>query len=318
VNKISKAVIGGIAVAGLALGVLTTTSASAATGAGAPSNVVSLQATTRVVPTPGHLLAGGQTFTVQATGTGAGQADPGATAVFAKVTAIVPSGTGSLVAHAVGTGAPGNPTVAYTKGGEPSGMAWVRLNSAGQFLVTASGASTRVLVELDAEGTTAPTPVQPAATTFGVGQVWINTKFGNTQWAQYETAELGAPGGDQASGSFRFTCTLDGGCDLSLKAFSTAAGFNVYPRIILEKEDNTSGAKLTCEYADGSDNDGATFALADTATTVPLGIGSTADCGGDQTGTQPASVDHINVPGSSGQGVHYDAFVTLTFTPAAN
>lgn len=152
------------------------------------------------------------------------------------------------------------------------------------------------------------------APTFGVGQVWINTKYGETQWAQYETAEAGAPGGDQAGGTFRFTCTLaDTGCDLSLKAYSTANGYTVYPRIVLEKEDNTTGAKLTCEYADGADNNGAAQALTSTATVIPLGIGSTADCGGNQVGFTGGPVTSINVPGSAGQGIHYDANVTLTF-----
>ncbi len=93
----------------------------------------------------------------------------------------------------------------------------------------------------------------------------------------------------------------------------------MYPRLVLEKEDNTSGAKLTCEYADGSDNSGATTKLTGTAATIPLGVGSTYDCGGPaQTGTAPASVTEINVPGVSGQGIHYDVFTTLTFIKAAS
>jgi hypothetical protein len=171
-----------------------------------------------------------------------------------------------------------------------------------------------------AKGDTGPAGPQgaPAVNTFGVGQLWINTKFGLTQWAQYETTEAGAPGGDQASGEFRFTCTLTDGCDLSLKAYSTGDGYTVYPRIVLEKEDNTTGAKLTCEYADGTNNEGGTQDLTDTAATVLMGIGSTADCGSTvQTGTPADGVDHINVPGSTGQGIHYDANITLTFAKAA-
>lgn len=160
----------------------------------------------------------------------------------------------------------------------------------------------------------------PTATTFGVGQVQIN---GST-WAQYETPELGAPGGDQASGTFRFSCkNATDGCNVSLQAYSTGSGYTVYPRIVLEKEDNTNGAKLTCEYADGINNEvasetGFSATLPATPTALTLGIGSTADCGGSQTAVpQPDGVASINVPGVTGQGIHYDAMVTLTFTHTA-
>lgn len=285
--------------------------ASAATPT--PGNITVLPGATRVIDVPGRTLAKGATTTVQITGTGAGQAETGATGVVVKVTAYQPTGTGALVVHAAGTGAPGTPTVSFTKGSENSATAFVALNSAGQVDVTDSGAATRILLVVDGEIVPAATPVAPAATTFGVGQIQVD----GTTWAQYETAELGAPGGDQAAGTVRFTCknAVDG-CDVSLKAYSTATGETVYPRIVLEKEDNTTGGKLTCEYADGADNNGATFALTGTATTVPLGIGSTADCGGSQT-TVTGPVTSINVPGSAGQGIHYDAFVTLTFAASA-
>ena len=156
----------------------------------------------------------------------------------------------------------------------------------------------------------------PAApTTFGVGQV----KIGTTVWAQYETAELGAPGGDQASGTFRFTCKTTTGCDLSLSAYSTAPrGWTVYPRILIQTEDNNNnGYKKTCEYADGSNNEGATTALTGTAKPVPLGVGSTFDCGSTtQLSPAPDGVTSINVPGATGQGLHYDVFTTLTFVKA--
>ena len=178
--------------------------------------------------------------------------------------------------------------------------------------------TTDVIADLEGYYTNDPA-YTPPPTTYGVGQVWINTKYGTTQWAQYETVEAGAPGGDQASGEFRFTCTLADGCDLSLKAYSTADGYTVYPRIVLEKEDNTTGDKLTCEYADGTNNEGGTAALTGTAATINLGVGSTFDCGSTvQTGTPADGVDHINVPGATGQGIHYDANVTLTFVKAAS
>jgi hypothetical protein len=157
----------------------------------------------------------------------------------------------------------------------------------------------------------------PAATTFGVGQV----KVDGTTWAQYDAAELGAPGGDGTSGTVRFTCHSDNGCNVSLSAYSTATkGWAVYPRILLYKEDNTSGDKQICEYADGSTNSGATTPLTGTAATVQLGVGGTFDCGSTvQTGSPGASVDHINVPGdSSGEGLHYDVFTTLTFVKTSS
>ena len=155
----------------------------------------------------------------------------------------------------------------------------------------------------------------PTATTFGVGQVLVD----GTAWAQYETAELGAPGGDQASGTFRFTCKKAAGCNVALSAYSTADGWTVYPRILIQTEDNTNGYKKTCEYADGSNNEGATTALTSKAAAVALGVGSTYDCGSTtQTGTAPDGVTSINVPGdaSGGEGYHYDVFTTLTFIKA--
>jgi hypothetical protein len=151
----------------------------------------------------------------------------------------------------------------------------------------------------------------PSATTFGIGDVQID----GATWAQYDAAELGAPGGDGTSGTFRFTCHKDAGCDVALKAYSTGTGWTVYPRILLQTEDNTSGVKKTCEYADGSTNENGTTALTGTAATVPLGVGSTFDCGSTtQTGTAPDGVQFINVPGdSAGEGLHYDVFTTLTF-----
>ncbi len=159
----------------------------------------------------------------------------------------------------------------------------------------------------------------PTATTFGVGQV----KVDGATWAQYDAAELGAPGGDGTSGTVRFSCkNATDGCNVSLSAYSTASGWSVYPRLVLEKEDNTTGVKETCEYADGSDNNGATTALGTSATaptTVPLGVGSTYDCGSTvQTNPAPASVTSINVPGATGQGIHYDVFTTLTFVKKAS
>ena len=172
----------------------------------------------------------------------------------------------------------------------------------------------------DAAWTWARTDGQaPSATTFGVADVLVD----GAKWAQYDAAELGAPGGDGTSGTFRFTCrNVASGCNLSLSAYSTGTGWSVYPRILLQTENNTDGTKKTCEYADGSDNNGATTKLTGTAATVPLGVGSTLDCGSTTQTIPPGSptppVTEINVPGSAGEGQHYDVFTTLTFVKTSS
>lgn len=259
-------------------------------------------------------------------GNGHLNAYPGAPVQMETAGDSVPTGATAVVLNVTvaNTTSAGYLTVVPDDGTDPTASSTVNWSAAGTLL------SNSATVALPADGAVRVynhqgntdavldvvgyyTPVQ--APTFAVGQVWINTKFGETQWAQYETTEAGAPGGDQASGEFRFTCTLAAtGCDLSLKAYSTSSGYTVYPRLVLGKEDNTNGAKLTCEYADGTNNEGGTQALTGTPTTVLMGIGSTADCGSIvQTGTPADGVDHINVPGSAGEGIHYDVNVTLTF-----
>lgn len=296
-KKLHKIAAGTIAGALLAL---------AATGlayAAAPGNTAPI-AQKRLVDVPGQAIGNGQVQTLTASGKVGIPAN--ATGVQGFITIFKGSGTSALTVWDGVAGAPGTPTVRGTASAEPSGTFHVALTN-GTFKVIDRGAATRYLITIT--GYDVPENAV-AATTFGVAQFTVGT----ATWAQYTAPELGAPGGDQAGGVVRFTCRdAVNGCDVSLKAYSTAEGWAVYPRIVLEKEDNTNGAKLTCEYADGANNDGGVAALTATAATVKLGIGSTADCGGAQTGTQPGSVDFINVPGATGQGLHYDAFVTLTF-----
>lgn len=282
----------------------------------AAANIVHLPTAPRVIPTPGMTLNAGQSIVLTVAGkTFSGVSIPtAATGAVVSVSTFGSTTNGALKVWTTGAGEPGPGTVPITKGAEPTALGFIGFDDQGRITVKAT-VKTKFVLGLQSYEVP---PVAPKATTFGVGQVWINTKFGNTQWAQYETAELGAPGGDQASGSFRFSCTLAGGCDLSLKAFSTADGSTVYPRIILEKESNDNGAKFTCEYADGADNNNSTFALTSTATTVPMGIGGTADCGGTQADFTGGPVTSINVPGEAGQGIHYDAFVTLTFAKSGS
>jgi hypothetical protein len=309
VNKISKATIG-LAVAGIAtLGVLTSTSASAAVpGESAPANTVDIPMT-RVVNTPGRAISPAADVTVQVAGVDGIPAN--ATGIEGYLTLFNASAPTRAFVWSGVNGHPGTETV--------TGGVTTTLNSSGNTApftsALANGAvkvhsngSARFLLSVTKYDLPAAAPA--AAPTFGVGQLQVD----GVTWAQYETAELGAPGGDQAAGTVRFTCkNADAGCDVSLHASSTAAGWALYPRIVLEKEDNTTGAKLTCEYADGANNDGATAPLTTTSSVVPLGIGSTADCGSTVQTTVSGAVDHINVPGANGQGIHYDAFVTLTF-----
>lgn len=307
-----------VALAAVAAGVAIPASAASAPVT-TPSNTVPTPVT-RIVNVPGIRLTNNQTTTLTVAGrTFGGIAIPAnATGIEGTLTAYQDTGNSRLVVWDGVSGAPGTPTVSGTRttpnGSGPSSAFHVALSN-GTLKVHNAGAAVQFLLTMSAYDIPAPAPTAPPAPTFGVAQLQVD----GTTWAQYETAELGAPGGDQASGTVRFTCrNAAAGCDVSLKGYSTASGWTVYPRIVLEKEDNTNGAKLTCEYADGADNNGATQALTGTPATVEMGIGSTADCGSTVQTTVSGPVDHVNVPGSAGQGIHYDAFVTLTFAKSAS
>ena len=307
-NRIAKILTGALAGALL-------TGAGVAYAANPDPGLTAPIAQKRLVDVPGKAIASGQTQVLQV----AGQVGIPANATGATGFISFYHGTGasSLVVWDGVLGAPGVPTVqSANKYSQAQGTFHVALNN-GKFSVHDTGAASRYLITITGYDVPMAPVVQPAPTTFGVGQIFINTKYGNTKWASFTAPLLGAPEGDQASGVFRFTCTLADGCDLTLKAYSTADGWAVYPRILLTHEDNTNGAKKTCEYADGVDNDGGVADLTDTATEVPLGIGSTPDCGSTVQTSVSGAVDHINVPGSSGQGEHYDAEVTLTFVKKA-
>lgn len=162
-------------------------------------------------------------------------------------------------------------------------------------------------------------PVIPV-TEYGVGEVLVDRGTGASAWATYSTP-LGSPVGDTAQGTFRFTCkNVTTGCDLSVQAYATTPGYEVYPRLLINKSgDDTSNAETYCEYADGSTNEGASTTLGSTAVTVPLAVGSSYDCGSlVQTGPTADGVTSINVPGAVGVGEHYDVQTTLTFSKVAN
>jgi hypothetical protein len=150
---------------------------------------------------------------------------------------------------------------------------------------------------------------------YGIGEVQVDRGTGPVTWAVNSTT-LGSPVGDTASGEFEFTCSnVTAGCNISLKAYATAAGYEVYPRIVVTKQDNDTGDIEACEYGDGANNEGGLSALTTAASPVTVGYGSTWDCGGNQTGS-PDSASYLNVPGAAGEGEHYYVQTTWSFQKA--
>jgi hypothetical protein len=294
---------------------------AAVTGAAPASNYVAVNPdrildTRNGIGVTGH-AALGQGGVVKVQVAGANGVPTNANAVTLNVTEASNSKGGYLTAYPDGTdrGLPSSVNFQPTTGALANEIT-VKLGVDGAVDIYNLAGVTDVVADL--EGYFAP----PAATTFGIGQVLVHTSLTSptpSVWAQYEVSELGAPGGDQAGGTFRFTCkNATDGCDVSLQAYSTGDGWTVYPRIVMQKESNVDGSESTCEYADGVNNEvspetGFSAVLPTAPTALTLGIGSTADCGGSQTGTQPDGVASINVPGATGQGDHYDAAVTLSF-----
>jgi hypothetical protein len=149
----------------------------------------------------------------------------------------------------------------------------------------------------------------PAAT-YGVGN--INVSRGGaaaSTWQQLST-DLGSPVGDTVSGTFRFTCSeAKAPCAVSVSAYATTSGVMVYPRVLITKDSIDTGAPLgTCEYGDGSDNNGAVTALSNAAVAVPLGIGGSLDCGSAQAYPANGVASTIEVPAG-----YYNVTSTLHF-----
>jgi len=123
---------------------------------------------------------------------------------------------------------------------------------------------------------------------YGVATINISRGTGAFKpWAT-ATTTLGSPAllGDNASGVVRFSCSdAQAPCKLNVNALATAAGYKVYPRLVISKEDYDTGAPLgNCEYGDGVDNAPSySTALTGTAADITLGIGGSLDCGSAQT-----------------------------------
>ena len=133
-------------------------------------------------------------------------------------------------------------------------------------------------------------------------------------WATYST-RLGSPVGDTTGGTFRFTCSdANAPCKIAVQAGAvspTAGSVNVYPRLLVYKQDyNNGGPEVYCEYADGSAN-AAPAAIAKTPgvaySALKVNIGGSDDCG---LNGPAGDVDVITVPAG-----YYDVQSTFAFLP---
>lgn len=166
-----------------------------------------------------------------------------------------------------------------------------------------------------AQGAKGDTGAAAPAAVYGVGVVNIKRGAGSENtWARATTA-IGPVGGT-ASNTFRMTCsTANAPCVIKAQAYATTAGVTVYPRLLIQKSSIDTGAPVgLCEYADGSDNDGASQAAEDSEPTVGahylhFGIGGSLDCGSAQVRPASGVVDEIQVPAG-----YYDVAATFAFT----
>lgn len=149
-----------------------------------------------------------------------------------------------------------------------------------------------------------------ATLTYGVALVQVARGDATaTTWDTLSTT-LGSPVGDQASGTFRFTCsTTKVHCQISVKAYATADGYSAYPRLDIMRQDIAGGPETYCEYGDGTDNDGGTKALTNTAVALTLGIGGSLDCSSAQKYPTNGIADYIEVPAG-----YYDVAAEIHFS----
>lgn len=152
----------------------------------------------------------------------------------------------------------------------------------------------------------APEPV------YGVATVNVQRGAGQpTSWAKMSTP-IGGPVGSATSNTFRFTCrAVQAPCFVSAGAYGTEPGVQVYPRLLITKENiDTGKPEGTCEYADGANNAGEKMPLLQNVEkTLTLGIGSSLDCGSDQINPESGTVPEIKVPAG-----YYNVSATFVFT----
>src|SRR3954451_16604150 len=142
-------------------------------------------------------------------------------------------------------------------------------------------------------GANAPTPE------YGLVSVFVDRGSGPTRYATF-SGPLGSPAGTTIGGTFRVSCTAPSAtppCKVSWGAavISDQAGDAVvHPRLLIQKQDTTTGAPSTyCEYADGANNAAGldtiprvptlTAAVPAMRTPLNMGIGGSLDCNGGQT-----------------------------------
>lgn len=160
------------------------------------------------------------------------------------------------------------------------------------------------------QGIPGPAGASAAAPVYGTALVQVSRGgAAASTWATVSTS-VGSPDGDTASNTFRMTCSeAKAPCVVSTQARATEDGVRVHPRLLISKQGTDAKPLGTCEYADGTDNDGGTLALTDVAATVPLGIGGSLDCGSDQVRPGSGVVESITVPAG-----YYDIAATFTFS----
>jgi hypothetical protein len=312
-----RAAVAGAIAAAAALAVVFTTGTFAAspTVTAMPAGVYVPVSPVRILDTRSHIGVATDT-PVPAHGT-VNVAVPGipasADGVAFNLTVTDTKATGYIVAYAHGSTKPSpGSNVNFRAGQTVANLAIVPI-SGGQLSLTNSSAGT-VHIIVDLAGYVDPSGVAPQPA-YGVAAILIKRGTGNyTVWDNISTP-LGGPVGGTASGAFRFTCsTANAPCDLEVQASATVAGWKVYPRVDISKQDFNSGAPLgNCEYGDGTDNNGGTKVLtANAPVAVTLGIGGTLDCGSTQTYPTNGVADHIEVPAG-----YYDVTSEFTFSTSS-
>ena len=145
---------------------------------------------------------------------------------------------------------------------------------------------------------------------YGIAHINVQRGSGNAVTWESLSTTLGSPESDQASGSFRFSCSAaQAPCKVSVTAYATTSHVSLYPRIIIEGEDYNTGAPIgNTEYADGINNNGGTLALTGSPQDVSLGIGGSLEANAGQTYPSNGVVSSIWV----GQG-RYNVDSTMIF-----
>jgi hypothetical protein len=145
--------------------------------------------------------------------------------------------------------------------------------------------------------------------TYGTAAVLVARGAGSAvPWATYSTT-IGSPIGDNTGGIFRFTCRAgDGTCKVTLAA-DGPAGTQVFPRILIHKQELSAGPSTYCEYGDGADNNVQYEAVGNPLT---FGIGGSLDCPGT---TQAYPANGVATQLVVGPG-YYDVWTTFTFKAA--